>query len=76
MKIKKYFKGNVRNAVLSPIFICLDTLGSICVPYFTAKIMDICIIHGNTNYILKMGLYMLILSLISMLTGFFAMYYS
>ena len=76
MKIKKYFKGNVRNAVLSPIFICLDTLGSICVPYFTAKIMDIGIPNGDTNYILKMGLYMVILSLISMLAGFFAMYHS
>ena len=41
MKITKYFKGNIKNAVLSPIFIIVDTLGSISVPYFTAKIMDV-----------------------------------
>ena len=76
MKIKKYFKGNVRNAILSPMFIILDTLGSICVPYFTAKIMDIGIPNGDTNYILKMGIYMIILSIISMFAGFLAMYHS
>lgn len=76
MKVTKYFKGNVRNAILSPIFIIIDTFGSISVPYFTAKIMDIGIANSDLNYILKMGLYMVILSMISMLGGFLAMYNS
>ena len=76
MKITKYFKGNIKNAVLSPIFIIVDTLGSISVPYFTAKIMDVGIANSDVNYILKMGLYMVILSILSMLGGFLAMYNS
>lgn len=76
MKIGKYFKGNVKNTILAPIFIIIDTLGSIAVPYFTAKIMDIGIVNSDTNYILKMGLYMVILSTLSMIGGFLAMYHS
>lgn len=76
MKITKYFKGNVKNAILSPIFIMIDTIGSISVPYFTAKIMDIGIANNDTNYILKMGFYMVFLSIISMIGGFLAMYNS
>ena len=76
MNIKKYFKGNMRNAVLAPIFIIIDTFGSISVPYFTAKIMDVGIVNSDTNYIVKMGLYMVVLSTLSMLGGFLAMYHS
>lgn len=76
MKVTKYFKGNVKNAILAPIFIIVDTLGSISVPYFTAKIMDVGIANSDVNYILKMGLYMVILSILSMLGGFLAMYNS
>ena len=76
MKIGKYFKGNVKNTILAPIFIIIDTLGSIAVPYFTARIMDIGIVNSDTNYILKMGLYMVILSTLSMIGGFLAMYHS
>lgn len=76
MKITKYFKGNVKNAILAPIFIIVDTLGSISVPYFTAKIMDVGIANSDVNYILKIGLYMVVLSILSMLGGFLAMYNS
>ncbi len=76
MNIKKYFKGNMKNAILAPIFIIIDTFGSISVPYFTAKIMDVGIANSDINYIIKMGLYMVVLSTISMLGGFLAMYHS
>lgn len=76
MKVTKYFKGNIRNAVFAPVFIIVDTLGSISVPYFTAKIMDVGIANSDLGYILKMGLYMVILSILSMLGGFLAMYHS
>ena len=76
MNIRKYFKGNAKNAILAPIFIIIDTFGSISVPYFTAKIMDVGIANSDTNYIIKMGLYMVVLSTISMLGGFLAMYHS
>lgn len=76
MKVTKYFKGNVKNAVLSPIFILIDTLGSVSVPYFTARIMDVGIANSDVAYIFKMGLCMVILSILSMIGGFLAMYNS
>lgn len=76
MKITKYMKGNIKSAILSPIFIIVDTFAMISIPFFTSKIMDIGIPNGDINYIIKMGIYMVLVSLISMLGGFLAMYYS
>ena len=76
MKFSKYFKGNIRNTILAPLFIMVDTIGSISVPYFTAKIMDVGIVNSDKSYIIKMGIYMVVLSIISMLGGFLAMYHS
>ena len=76
MKITKYMKGNIRSAILAPIFIIVDTLAMISIPFFTSKIMDIGIPNGDTNYIIKMGIYMVLVSILSMLGGFLAMYHS
>ena len=40
MKITKFMKGNWKYAVLAPICIGIDTIGSITVPYFTSLIID------------------------------------
>ena len=48
----------------------------IAVPYFSSKIMDIGIPNGDKDYIIRMGIYMIIVSAISMLGGFLAMYHS
>ena len=76
MKITKYMKGNIKSAILSPIFIIVDTAAMISIPFFTSKIMDIGIPNGDKAYIIKMGLYMILISMISMLGGFLAMYHS
>lgn len=76
MKMFKYLKGNIRSAVLGPFFIIVDTVAMIAIPFLTSKIMDIGIPNSDINYIWKIGLYMIIISMISMLGGFLAMYYS
>ena len=76
MKMFKYLKGNVRSAILGPLFIIVDTAGMISIPFLTSKIMDIGIPNGDKNYIIRMGLYMILVSMISMLGGFLAMYHS
>lgn len=76
MKISKYMKGNVKSAILGPLFIIVDTAGMISIPFLTSKIMDIGIPNGDKDYILRMGLYMIIVSMISMIGGFLAMYHS
>lgn len=76
MNLFKYLKGNVKSAILGPLFIIVDTVGMISVPYFSSKIMDIGIPNGDKDYIIRMGIYMIIVSMVSMLGGFLAMYHS
>lgn len=76
MKVTKYMKGNWLYAILAPICIIIDTIGMIIVPYFTSLIIDNGIANNDVGYIYKMGIYMAIGSLISMIGGFFAMYFS
>lgn len=76
MNLFKYLKGNVKSAILGPLFIIVDTAGTIAIPFLTSKIMDIGIPNGDKNYIIQMGIYMIIVSIISMLGGFLAMYFS
>lgn len=76
MKITKYMKGNWKYAILAPICILIDTLGSILVPFFTSLIIDNGIANSDVNYIYKIGIYMVVVSLLSMIGGFFAMYFS
>lgn len=76
MNIFKYLKGNVKSAILGPLFIIVDTAGMISIPFLTSKIMDIGIPNGDKDYIIKMGIYMIIVSMISMIGGFLAMYHS
>lgn len=76
MKITKYMKGNVKSAILAPLFIIIDTAAMITIPFFTSKIMDIGIPNSDQAYIIRTGIYMVIVSIISMLGGFLAMYHS
>ncbi len=76
MKITKFMKGNWKYAILAPICILIDTLGSMLVPYFTSLIIDNGIANSDIGYIYKIGIYMVIVSLISMIGGFLAMYFS
>lgn len=75
-KLKKYFKGNIKYAILAPICIIIDTLGMIVQPYFISKIIDVGISNGDINYIIKMGIIMILLCIVSVLGGIFAMFFS
>lgn len=76
MNLFKYLKGNVKSAILGPLFIIVDTVAMIFVPFLSSKIMDIGIPNNDTGYIIRMGIYMIIVSIVSMLGGFLAMYHS
>ena len=69
MNIFKYLKGNIKSAILGPLFIIVDTAGMISIPFLTSKIMDIGIPNGDKDYIIRMGIYMIIVSMISMIGG-------
>ena len=75
-KFIKYIKENWLATILAPLFIILDSFGMIVQPYFTSKIIDIGIPNGDIGYIIRTGLLMAILSIISIAGGFLAMFFS
>lgn len=75
-KLIKYLKGNLISTFLAPLFIIIDTLGMIVQPYYIAKIIDIGIANGDKNYIVKTGIIMVALSVISLVGGYLAMFFS
>lgn len=75
-KFLKYIKGNWFYTIIAPILMMIDALGSIIQPFFMAKIIDIGIANGDINYIIKIGIIMVIATIISMSAGFGCMYFS
>ena len=74
--INKYMKGYWKFAILAPLFIMIDTIGSVVQPYFISQIIDVGIAGNDIEYINKSGIIMIIAALISMTGGFLAMYFS
>lgn len=75
-KFIKYIKGNWVATILAPLFIIIDSLGMIVQPYFTSKIIDVGIPNGDINYIIRTGILMAVLSIVSITGGFLAMFFS
>ncbi|TJX15456.1 ABC transporter ATP-binding protein [Tissierella creatinini] len=63
--MKKY----LAYAILSPIFMILEVLGDIIVPYLMSKIVDIGIANQDIDYIIKVGLLMIGAALVAMILG-------
>lgn len=72
----KYVKGNWFATIISPILMMLDVLGTMVQPFLMAKIIDVGIINGDFNYIIKIGLVMILFSILTMICGFLCMYFS
>lgn len=72
----KYIKGNWLATIISPILMMLDVLGTMVQPLLMAKIIDVGIVGKDYNYIIKIGLIMIVFSVLTMVCGFACMYFS
>lgn len=75
-KYIKYIKNNWTATILAPFLMMLDAVGSIIQPFLASRIIDIGIANKDTNYIIKMGIVMIIFSFVVMICGFGCMYFS
>lgn len=75
-KYIKYIKNNWKSTIMAPLFMMLDAVGSIVQPLLASKIIDIGIANKDINYIIKMGVLMIIFSFVVMICGFLCMYFS
>ncbi|MCR6546529.1 ABC transporter ATP-binding protein [Dehalobacterium formicoaceticum] len=63
--IKKYMVF----AILSPLFMILEVLGDVIIPYLMAKIVDVGIANQDIDYIVRIGMMMIGVALIAMTLG-------
>lgn len=64
--IRQYKKASL----LAPMFMIIEVVLEVLIPYFMAGIIDIGISGGNMPYIYKMGVFLLIAALVSLSAGF------
>ena len=75
-KLAKYIKEYKRDVILTPIFVTLEVVMEVIIPLLMANIIDVGIQNGDVNYILKIGILLIISAIMSltfgMLSGRFA----
>lgn len=68
-KLLPYMKKYMNYAILSPILMILEVLTDISVPYLMSRIVDIGIENHDIQYVIKIGIIMIITALMGMIFG-------
>ncbi|MBZ4684058.1 MAG: transporter-like protein [Fusobacteriales bacterium] len=71
-KIKKLFKYTKKYrlfTILAPLFMMIEVIADLFLPFISKNIINIGIVNNDTNYIFKMGLLMLLTALIGAFGG-------
>ena len=75
-KLASYLKEYKKSAILTPIFVVLEVVMEVLIPFLMAKIIDVGINNGDVHYIVKIGTFLIISAMLSlafgMLSGKFA----
>lgn len=58
-----------KDSILAPIYVSLEVLLEVVIPILMASLIDYGIDAGNLNYVIKMGVMLLVFAAISLLTG-------
>lgn len=68
-KIARYVGEYKKAAILSPVFIILEVIADIIIPYLMANMIDIGVGNGNMEYVYKSGLLMIGVSMMALFFG-------
>ena len=75
-KLASYVKEYKKSAILTPIFVILEVVMEVIIPFLMANIIDVGIQNSDIDYILEMGILLIISAILSlafgMLSGRFA----
>lgn len=58
-----------KDSFLAPFYVIIEVLMEVLIPFYMADIIDIGIANGSLNYIIKLGLFLFFLAIISLITG-------
>ena len=75
-KLLKYMRGYGRECVLGPLFKLLEATFELLIPLVVASIVDTGISGGDTGYIVKMCLVMILLGIIGLVCAVTAQYFA
>ncbi|MFV0412026.1 MAG: ABC transporter ATP-binding protein, partial [Oscillospiraceae bacterium] len=70
------FKGRYREIILGPLFKLLEAILELLVPLVMANIIDVGIKNGDTAYILRNGLLMVLLGVLGIISALICQYYA
>ncbi len=68
-QLASYIKQYKKNAILAPIFITLEVALEILIPYYMADLIDLGIDKGDMGMVVKIGLFLAVLALVSLFCG-------
>ena len=68
-KLLKSVREYKKQAFLAPVLVTLEVLLEVLIPLLMADIIDIGIMEGNMNYIIKMGIVLVIMAMLSLAFG-------
>ena len=70
IKLFRYLKGSaVLCAILAPLSMCLEVAMDLLQPTLLSKIIDVGVANGDLNYVLHIGLQMIIAAVLGLIGG-------
>ena len=75
-RILKYMRGYGKECVLGPLFKLLEASFELMIPLVVAQIVDVGIKNGDTGYIVKMCLVMVLLGIVGLASAVTAQYFA
>ena len=76
LRLARYLKEYKLESALAPLFKLLEATFELLVPIVIARIIDIGIAGGDSNYIIKMGVLLVTLAVIGLTSAIIAQYFS
>lgn len=74
-KLFPFMKKYSKYAILCPIFMVLEVVADIVIPYLMSLIVDVGIAGRDINYVVKVGIIMILSALFGMLMGIMSSHY-
>ena len=68
-KLAKFIKEYKTAAILTPIFVVLESVMEVLIPFLMAKIIDVGIYGGDVSYIVKIGTILILCAILSLTFG-------
>lgn len=75
-KYKNAIRKNLYCFILGPFFMIIEACGEFILPYLNANIIDTGAANGDISYILRNGVYMILLALVMLAGGVFGAYFA